>query len=394
MSSNRNVILGFFFVAVVAILSYYTVFMTDFQLLGEPVRKTVYFTETNGLREGDSVLVAGVRWGKIESADFDPRADRERRIKVTISLDETIGLHADYKIQIKDATLLGGKNLVIDPGLPNSPVIPEDRELYGSVSSNVLQALDDVVAENREAIRTTLGDIQTIVADIRAGRGIAGRILADEELAASFSSAISSISGSFDNVEVLTKGLREGEGTFGRLFTEDVLYEAAQTAVEQARDLLSDARTVIADVRQGRGTIGRLLYDEGMSEDVATSLNSIGSITQSIDEGKGALGRMVRDEKLAEDMTKFVGQLTSDDSTVGRLMTRTDLYDNFLSFSDDLAATMRTVRSGEGTVGRLINDDELYTELQRALATLTGSLEEAREAAPISTFLGTIFLGF
>jgi len=25
---------------------------------------------------------------------------------------------------------------------------------------------------------------------------------------------------------------------------------------------------------------------------------------------------------------------------------------------------------------------------------LTGSLEEAREAAPISTFLGTIFLGF
>jgi len=394
MSSRRNVILGFFFVAVVAILSYYTVFMTDFKLFGEPVRKTVYFTETNGLREGDSVLVAGVRWGKIETLVFHPKADRERRIEVTISLNEPVDLHEDHKIQIKDATLLGGKNLVVDPGLPNSPLIPADRELYGSVSTNVLQALDDVVAENREAIRTTLADIQTIVANIKEGRGIAGRILSDEELAESFSSAVASIKVSFDNVDALTTGLREGQGTLGRLFTEDVLLETVQTVAEQARDLISDARTVIADVRQGRGTVGRLLYDESMSEDVATSLHSISSISQSIDQGEGTFGRLVRDEKLAEDVSRFVAQLTSEDSTVGRLMTETDLYDNFLSFSDDLAVTMQAVRNGEGTIGMLINDDEIYTDLQRALATLTGSLEEAREAAPISTFLGTIFLGF
>ena len=39
-------------------------------------------------------------------------------------------------------------------------------------------------------------------------------------------------------------------------------------------------------------------------------------------------------------------------------------------------------------------DDELYRELQRAMTTLTGTLEEAREAAPIATFLSTVFLGF
>ena len=56
---------------------------------------------------------------------------------------------------------------------------------------------------------------------------------------------------------------------------------------------------------------------------------------------------------------------------------------------------MREIDSnGDGTIAKLIREDEVYEELQRALGTLTGSLEEAREAAPISTFLNALFLGF
>ena len=46
------------------------------------------------------------------------------------------------------------------------------------------------------------------------------------------------------------------------------------------------------------------------------------------------------------------------------------------------------------TLGKLLNDDELYLQLEKAVTVLVGSLEEAREAAPISTFLNTVFLGF
>ena len=38
--------------------------------------------------------------------------------------------------------------------------------------------------------------------------------------------------------------------------------------------------------------------------------------------------------------------------------------------------------------------DRLYLQLEKAVTVLVGSLEEAREAAPISTFLNTVFLGF
>ena len=37
---------------------------------------------------------------------------------------------------------------------------------------------------------------------------------------------------------------------------------------------------------------------------------------------------------------------------------------------------------------------DLYAELDRTLSVLAGTLEEAREAAPISNFLNTLFLGF
>ena len=394
MSSGRNIILGLFFVAAFAVLGYYTIFLTDFQVFGERVTKTVYFSETNGLRQGDSVLVAGVRWGKVESLEFDPQAERERRITVVISLDEPVALHADHRILIKDATLLGGKNLVIDPGLPNSPTIPEDRELYGTVSTNVLEALDDLVAENRAAIRTTLSDIQTIVADVREGRGVVGRLVADEELALSVSSAISSIAVSFENVDALTTGLRSGEGSLGRLFTEDALYNSINTTFERGRDLLGDARTVLADIRQGRGTVGRALYDETMAEDFASGVHSIRSIADTIDAGGGTVGRLVRDEELADGVSRFVTQLTAEDSTVGQLLASSELYDNFNAVGSNLSMVLQRVASGEGTVGRLLMDDEIYDQLRQAVATLTGSLEEAREAAPISTFLGTVFLGF
>ena len=394
MSSGRNVILGIFFVSVFAVLAYYTLFLTDFQLFGERVTKTVYFEETNGLRQGDSVLVAGVRWGKVESLEFHPRADRERRIEVVISLDEHVDLHEDHRILIKDATLLGGKNLVIDPGLPNSPTIPEERELYGTVSSNVLEALDELVAENRQAIRTTLADIQTIVSDVRQGRGVVGRLVADEELALNVSSAISSIAVSFENVDALTTSLRAGEGSLGRLFTEDELYESVHSAFGNGRDLLGEARTVLADIRQGRGVVGRAIYDETLAEDLASGVHSIRSIAQGIDNGEGTVGRLVRDEEMADGVSRFVTQLTAEDSSVGRLLSSSELYDNFNSVGENLNAVTEKVAKGEGTLGRIMMDEDIYDQLQQALRTLTGTLEEAREAAPISTFLGTVFLGF
>ena len=170
MNAKRHLILGVFFAAVILVLGYYTLFLTDFQLFGEKARLTVFFSETNGLRRGDTVLVAGMRWGKVETLVFDPAAPQQDRITVSVSLHEPIDLHEDFAIKVEDATLLGGKNLTIEPGTASLAVIADDTRLYGTVSNNVIKALGELVEDNREALSNTIASLDAITADVRGGK--------------------------------------------------------------------------------------------------------------------------------------------------------------------------------------------------------------------------------
>jgi len=114
MSGNRSVILGLFFLVTLAILGYYTLFLTDFTLFKNRPEMTVHFAETNGLREGDGVLVAGMRWGRIKKLTLDPTAPIEKRVTVLASLDAELPLREGFKIQIKDAIQTLFKVGVID----------------------------------------------------------------------------------------------------------------------------------------------------------------------------------------------------------------------------------------------------------------------------------------
>ncbi len=82
MHTNRHVLLGIFFVSIIALLAWYTLFKTDFSLLTERQQWSVRFAEAGGLRQGDSVLVAGMRWGRVESLTFDSSAEAHERVGV------------------------------------------------------------------------------------------------------------------------------------------------------------------------------------------------------------------------------------------------------------------------------------------------------------------------
>ena len=47
-----------------------------------------------------------------------------------------------------------------------------------------------------------------------------------------------------------------------------------------------------------------------------------------------------------------------------------------------------------GSIGKLVMADDLYISIQRAIATVTGALEEYREAAPITAFTSVLFSVF
>ena len=94
------------------------------------------------------------------------------------------------------------------------------------------------------------------------------------------------------------------------------------------------------------------------------------------------------------NLTELSRKLVEGEGTLGRLLNEDLLYEDLSATLANLRQASAALNSTEGTLGLLLNDDGIYRDLEKAVGTLTGTLEEAREAAPISTFLSTVFLGF
>jgi phospholipid/cholesterol/gamma-HCH transport system substrate-binding protein len=140
--------------------------------------------------------------------------------------------------------------------------------------------------------------------------------------------------------------------------------------------------------------VAALLGDEEMRRNVSEGLADLRSIVGKINDGQGSIGRLVNDDKIVRDLEIFTQRLASEDSTVGRLFASDELYVEIRQVAEDVAAITAKVRAGEGTVGKLVMEEELYDELMKAVGLVTRSLEEYREAAPITTFTSVIFGAF
>jgi len=393
MTTQRQALLGLFFVLVFGILGWFTLFESDLSLFREKVSVKVHFEQAGGLRQGDPVLVAGLRWGEVESLDYDPEQPPSRRVAVVLQLDQEVRLFGDHRIRIEDATVLGGKQLVIDPGEPEAGEVAL-VDLYGDVSPSVMKALGDVVSENRETLSNILTGIEAVVGDLQTGEGVLARLLHDERMADNLSSAIEAVAATFENADALTSDLREGKGTLGKLMSDPELYDEVKGIAAGIDGLVATAQGLVDDVRGGKGTIGMLLTDEEVSADVEAAIDRIAAIAGDLEEGRGTLGKLLKDPSIADNIEKITGDLAEGRGTLGLLLTEDEVYQDIRQIVDDLADASAALREGRGTLAKLLYEDEMYAEMQRALGVLTGSLEEAREAAPIATFLNTVFLGF
>lgn len=395
MSASRHLILGLFFVLVFGILGWFTVFKSEFSLFRESYGLVVNFDGAGGLKTGDTVRVAGMRWGKVGPMTFDPTAGENRRVTVELILDEPIVLYRDKVIEIQDASVLGGKVLTIEPGTASLGPIPADEPLYGGVALNVMDSLADVIRENRDSLASTLRNLEQTVADLRDAGGPVSKLIYSQELAGDLEKAVASIAATFENAQALTDQLRSEErGTIGRLIYEDDLYTDIQKVAEDVQALVADGREFMDKAENGEGTLGLLMSDPELAGRIRSVAERVDNLVTGLDNGDGTLGQLFKDPEIANRVRNILAALDEGEGTLGKLLREEAVYDNVLATTESLASATAALNTGEGTLGRLLNDDELYEELERAVKVLVGSLEEAREAAPISTFLNTVFLGF
>ena len=394
MSMQRTTLVGLFFLLALGVLAYYTLFLTDFTLFGKQSELTVRFSETNGLRQGDSVLVAGMRWGKVKSLTYDPSAPNDRRITVVANLTEDLVLREGFEIRIEDATLLGGKNLSIDPGPAGGEYVPPDTMLFGEVGRNPLASLGDLVAESQRGVTKIIEDLSAITSGIREGKGTVGRLMSDPAMADDLAEALNGAAKSLRNLERLSGDLVAGRGSAGQLLTNRELYDELLASTTKLNGLLDQTSGMVGSFRQGQGLLPRLFQDEVIAGQFASTVARIDSIVGRIDNGQGTVGMLVNDDSIAKNIASITDRVARGEGTIGALLTKSEVYDNVRETSENLAVVSGAIRNGQGSIGQLVMNDEIYQQIKAALKVVQRTLEEYREAAPVTAFTAVFFGAF
>jgi phospholipid/cholesterol/gamma-HCH transport system substrate-binding protein len=394
MNQRKQIALGTFFLVVLGLLGYATLFLTDFRMFRESHAMVVSFREANGLRPGDSVLVAGIRKGRVTQLAYDPTAVLERRVTASLSMDEEVVLRDGFTIAIEDATLLGGRQISIDPGPPEGREVPPGTTLFGSVAGNALAGISRLIEENRDAVDTILDNVTAFTEDLREGRGTLGRLASDEGLADQVSSAVARFEVFSDNAAVLTGDLREGKGAIGRLMTDEELGTQLSDIAERLSRITEDVAAFTKDLPEGKGLLPQLINDEALATEVREIVVDVREAMDKVNSGQGNLGKLIHDSEAIDHITSIFAKVDSGEGDLGALVNRTEVYDRLASIADDLSEVSAGLRAGRGTVGKLLVDDQLYVDLQRAVELVIRSLEEYREAAPVTTFTSVLFGAF
>jgi len=182
----------------------------------------VIFKFANGVKKNAPVRVAGVDEGTVKDIQlFFDREDGVTKVEIDIWINQDTQIPKDSTVTINQLGLLGEKYVEVFPGLDTKEFLKDGDVIIGKdpIAQEVISAkVMDVVNKFEQSIAgfnrlinddrnvTSIGDtlenlskatggLKDMIADLREGRGTAGKILYDERL--------------YDNLEGFTADLKE-----------------------------------------------------------------------------------------------------------------------------------------------------------------------------------------
>ena len=383
--SKRDTVLGVVFFLGLGLLLWSTFNLGSLSL--QPVQTLVVrFANAGGLRDGDPVYVLGRRAGQVVSVVYAENPDRpDLRITVELRMHEPVQLKRSYEIKIKDANLLAGKSVDIDPGRPGDAE-PAVAPLAGRTTGSPLDSLGETFAgeDNRANLSAALAAIRATFESATNPQGTIGallkeRLLHDRVLAAA------------ENLDAILDSVRRGRGLFGRLTADDQLADDVAAAAH-------NIRAITDKVNQGTGPLGRLVDDQKMGQDLADFVADARLVGRNLVEAKGALGVLISDPESGEKTRNILADVQGiarkandpQAGLVGSLLGDAETGQQGRLLVANLSEVSNRLVAGDGLLPRLINDKDMAEKLDRIFTQVSRALEDAREAAPVGTFIQVI----
>lgn len=249
------------------------------------VTTSVVFDNVAGLKEGDPVLVSGVKVGRVAKVNLQ----RVGRVTVTLELSGAVRPRTDAAAVIASLDFFGTKFVDYFPGskdefLPgSSAIIGKKAQELSDIASGVATRANELLGNATELVSSQLAqDIHNTL--IATERGMAaltdatkGPLVAQStQSLAAVERVMSRIDTLLGNANVKTAGLRV-----------DTLTANLQRLTGQLAQTTTTLNDLMTKINRGDGTLGKLASDTTLYGDIHKTLESLTNLLNDLRERPG-----------------------------------------------------------------------------------------------------------
>lgn len=431
----RYLVLGLIVFGMIGVLIVITTQLRNWPGTGTRSYIPVLFEDVYGVKKEDRVLVYGTTFGRVARVDpiparawsdagidvrtqlnmeLEPGETFEAHVLVTLEFDYPLDLREGYTVYAEDANLLGGKIVTILPGTGGAPIIqpedaaeldatdPEDLKkvrVYGVRHPHPITAIGEFVDGNQEDFRDIVKRIKNAVESATdPARSTIGLLIADKGTR----DRVSSIVGEVDD---FTKKMNSEESLVHDFVSDSQLRRDVNRIVADVKEVsgsLDDPNTVVGGLlvanSQTKQDLDKILGDVRGATDKLNRTDSL--IGRAFGEGPDSLGQKI--DEIVVDVREMAHDANTNPDSLIYQAVRGDLgksiKEGITSFRDIATKIEKNVidpvAEGKGILGWLVNDESAKKKAERLVTATLGIIEDAREAAPVTSLGSFIFGGF
>jgi phospholipid/cholesterol/gamma-HCH transport system substrate-binding protein len=325
---------GIFVLFGLALLGVGIFYVTGSTTFGGRYTLVTHLPEVDGLNVGSPVSLDGVEVGSVASINMaqlrpglvpDPNKSVEVRMRISDKYKDYI--RTDSTASLVTQGFLGERTVTVQRGFTGR-VLQEGEELQG-IEEKAVRAIMDRGADLLQNLNVLSSEVNTIILDLRRGRGTLGKLLTDE-------AAYDRMRDTMGIVNEMAASVQQGKGTLGQLVNNDALYNKVDSTVTRVDD-------VLAAVQQQKGSLGKFIYDPAFHESASQLLNGGNALIADVRAGKGTIGKLATDDSLftmvkeaSQNVRDATAKLNSNQTTAGKIFTDPQLYDNLTGLTGDL----------------------------------------------------------
>jgi phospholipid/cholesterol/gamma-HCH transport system substrate-binding protein len=211
------------------------------------------FGEIEGLAEGATVKMSGVRVGQVSKILFKNDTGRVL-VDFKVKRQFADAIHQDASVGIQTQGVLGDRYIIVNPGTPGSTIAKEDMELKADAPRDFKTYLSDA-DEVLGRLKKSLGHMEGILGSFNREQRAEQFFKNMSNFSSTLNDSSRTIKSSSDHLKSIMTKIDHGHGTIGALINDPTLYEDLKTLLGGAnrnRVLKYFVRKSVEESREAR----------------------------------------------------------------------------------------------------------------------------------------------